>query len=348
MADTLDDLDKEFFPSAGKAWKPSGASTEPKSLDDLDRQMARRLKSAQQTYQSNEPEEVKPISDDAFAGSTLQLGSLDTKIPLPNSTAKGLAQIGSGLADLPLGLRQILGKAGPSAAFTINGITGGRNGRELYLYNSTAQSWTFANESGVDATPANRITTTTGSDVAQTGPSWAFIIYDSETSRWVLRSVTVAAAVSLANPTGTIGLAAVNGVAVTAMRSDGSPALSQDIAPLWAGHHRFSNGFTLVQSGTTTLTSDNTSVPVNGASTRQIASDNAVATSRTFTIPPGLFAGQICILQWSGTNAGELADDGTDGGAAMRLSVSWLPTQYDTLTIQYNGTDWLELARSTN
>jgi hypothetical protein len=44
-----------------------------------------------------------------------------------------------------------------------------------------------------------------------------------------------------ANPTGTVGLAAVNGVAATSMRSDAAPALSQAIAPTWTGVHTFDN-----------------------------------------------------------------------------------------------------------
>jgi hypothetical protein len=43
-----------------------------------------------------------------------------------------------------------------------------------------------------------------------------------------------------ANPTGTIGLSAVNGVATTFLRSDAAPALSQAIAPTWTGKHTFS------------------------------------------------------------------------------------------------------------
>lgn len=43
-----------------------------------------------------------------------------------------------------------------------------------------------------------------------------------------------------ANPTASVGLAAVNGVATTAMRSDAAPALSQTIAPTWTGQHIFS------------------------------------------------------------------------------------------------------------
>lgn len=42
-----------------------------------------------------------------------------------------------------------------------------------------------------------------------------------------------------ANPTGTVGLTAVNGSATTYMRSDGAPALSQAITPTWTGAHTF-------------------------------------------------------------------------------------------------------------
>lgn len=44
-----------------------------------------------------------------------------------------------------------------------------------------------------------------------------------------------------ANPTGTIGLSAVNGSASTFLRSDGAPPLSQTITPTWTGSHTFNN-----------------------------------------------------------------------------------------------------------
>ncbi len=45
------------------------------------------------------------------------------------------------------------------------------------------------------------------------------------------------AAVSGANPSASVGLAAVNGSAATFMRSDGTPALDQGIVPTWTGKH---------------------------------------------------------------------------------------------------------------
>lgn len=47
-------------------------------------------------------------------------------------------------------------------------------------------------------------------------------------------------ATAFANPTASVGLAAVNGAATTAMRSDAAPALSQSIAPTWSAQHIFS------------------------------------------------------------------------------------------------------------
>lgn len=52
---------------------------------------------------------------------------------------------------------------------------------------------------------------------------------------------------TFANPTGTVGLTTVNGVATTALRSDAAPPLSQAIAPTWTGAHVFSSVFAATQ-----------------------------------------------------------------------------------------------------
>lgn len=49
---------------------------------------------------------------------------------------------------------------------------------------------------------------------------------------------------TVANPTATVGLTAVNGTATSAIRSDGAPALSQSIAPTWTGNHIFNGTVT--------------------------------------------------------------------------------------------------------
>lgn len=54
--------------------------------------------------------------------------------------------------------------------------------------------------------------------------------------------ITVLPAGVFANPSASIGLTANNGSATTAMRSDGTPALSQAIVPTWTGLHTWTNG----------------------------------------------------------------------------------------------------------
>lgn len=72
------------------------------------------------------------------------------------------------------------------------------------------------------------------------------LTYDATTNAFGCNSISGATG---ANPTGTIGLAAVNGSAATFVRSDGAPALSQSIAPTWTGAHIFRGAVT--RGGTT-------------------------------------------------------------------------------------------------
>jgi trimeric autotransporter adhesin len=79
--------------------------------------------------------------------------------------------------------------SGPSGAFTINGIAGGRDGKVLVIYNGTGQDCTFANQSGIDPAPANRIICMTGADESTTGNGAATLIYSGSASRWLLISL---------------------------------------------------------------------------------------------------------------------------------------------------------------
>lgn len=86
--------------------------------------------------------------------------------------------------------------SGPTTNFTINGISGGRDGRRLYIQNSTGYQMTIANDSGVDPTAANRILTGVGGDlVMSNNPTFLAFTYDSAANRWIVQtfsgSVTV-------------------------------------------------------------------------------------------------------------------------------------------------------------
>lgn len=88
------------------------------------------------------------------------------------------------------GERNYINVSGPTAAFTINGITGGTDGRKIIVQNSTGFSLTIANDSGVDPASSNRIKTGTGADVTVTNnPASLTFIYDTGVSRWILQSI---------------------------------------------------------------------------------------------------------------------------------------------------------------
>lgn len=73
-----------------------------------------------------------------------------------------------------------------------------------------------------------------------------------------------------ANPTASLGLAAVNGSATTWMRSDGAPALSQAIVPTWTGLHTFApaSGVAVIALGVATA-GQGTAIKLLGSSAAQ-------------------------------------------------------------------------------
>lgn len=83
-----------------------------------------------------------------------------------------------------------------------------------------------------------------GADTSHTRTSLATYADLADTAL-VLRGLIGGGGASPGNPTGTIGLTAVNGSAATFMRSDGHPALSQAIIPTWTALHTFSGGVAL-------------------------------------------------------------------------------------------------------
>jgi hypothetical protein len=103
-------------------------------------------------------------------------------------------------------------------------------------------------------------------------------------------TLSVSGGASGANPTGTVGLAAVNGVATTFMRSDAAPPLSVAITPTWTGLHTFSGGVTA--TGAINLTGGTVTVPTIAGSTDSTTSAastafvQAVATSKASTTTP--------------------------------------------------------------
>lgn len=93
-------------------------------------------------------------------------------------------------ASVPVGTNVFAEVSGPTAAFTINGISGSpnRDGKFLIILNQTGFNMTIAHDSGVDATAGNRIFSMTGADRTTTGNGSALLIYSGAASRWILLS----------------------------------------------------------------------------------------------------------------------------------------------------------------
>lgn len=94
------------------------------------------------------------------------------------------------------------------------------------------------------------------------------------------------AGTSGADPTASVGLTAVNGVATTYLRSDGAPALDQGIVPTWTGTHTFNNGVTTGTGSTAgTVFTYNSLTTGNGAdvSSSSVTSGNVVSIAATGT-----------------------------------------------------------------
>lgn len=80
--------------------------------------------------------------------------------------------------------------SGPSGAFSIDGFTGGRDGRYAIIENISGQTMTINNDSGLDPAATNRIYTGTGSAiVTSTDPGIVQMIYDSSLTHWIIMSV---------------------------------------------------------------------------------------------------------------------------------------------------------------
>lgn len=92
------------------------------------------------------------------------------------------------------------------------------------------------------------------------------------------------------------------------------------------------------------LTADNQAVTPGSSTVIQLSSDDATSTNRTFTLSAtGAITGQIYVIIAPATNACEIADTGI-----QKLSATWTSTADDTLTLLFDGTNFIELTRAAN
>lgn len=103
--------------------------------------------------------------------------------------------------------------------------------------------------------------------------------------------------------------------------------------------------YTLAQAATVVaVTGDNQAVTPGTSTFITFTSDDATGTNRTITLSAtGATVGERYTLVAPATNALEMADSGT-----AVLSAAWSPNANDTLTLIFDGTNFLEVSRSAN
>ncbi len=155
--------------------------------------------------------------------------------------------------------------------------------------------------------------------------TWSF---NSNTNE-LTAAYTGAGSAGSANPSASVGLTAVNGVAVTWMTSDSAPALSQTIIPTWTGLHTFSAGLT-VSGGTTTISGHTLVLSANATVGGTNTGDQVLPVGANPSVSVGLAAVNGSAGTWMRS----------DGAPALSQAIvpTWSGAHTFSATLTGNGT----------
>jgi hypothetical protein len=113
-------------------------------------------------------------------------------------------------------------------------------------------------------------------------------------------------------------------------------------------------GAVTTRLSTTMLTTDDQVVVVDNSSYRQVISSIGDPASRDFRLTQGLAPGQMLTLEGAGTGRSRLTDnsacrnpENTADAGNLRLDGDYVFTINSTLQLMFNGTDWVEVNRTT-
>lgn len=144
---------------------------------------------------------------------------------------------------------------------------------------------------------------------------------------------------TFADPSASIGLSMIPGVATTAMRSDGAPALSVAIIPTWTGTHTFNNSSTysaLFTGGNTGFGADtpNAKIHVLGDAGTEVAAISGVAAwfQRSATTSANMYVG---FVSGNAASAGLLLGDTDD----QDIGMVWYDNTDNSLHLRANNAD---------
>jgi len=141
-----------------------------------------------------------------------------------------------------------------------------------------------------------------------------------------------------ANPAASVGLTAVNGTATTYLRSDGSPALAQNIVPTWTGAHTFNAGETVTAStgvplnvNASTTPGDQIAVNANVNQGIQISAINSSTGTAASAIVESVGNTGAAIIEATGSGStASLAGGGATGAVGNFGTLGTLPLQFFT------------------
>lgn len=186
---------------------------------------------------------------DVAVGSYLRSGGVGadplwSTVTLPNAAVKGdlvfasAANVYSNLADVAAGSYLRAGGVGADPLWSTVVVPNTATLGDIWVSSAANVIVALAGNILVN----KRFLTQTGTGAVSAAPIWDVIAASDLPGSFA----------GFANPTGTIGLTAVNGSAATAPRSDSAAALSQGIAPTWTATHIFANATTALQLSSAT------------------------------------------------------------------------------------------------
>lgn len=118
--------------------------------------------------------------------------------------------------------------------------------------------------------------------------------------------------------------------------------------PYWGADYYFRIPGLVLTSNSATLTADDQTVDPSGKGRVQLDSDDTTAANRTFLVGPGDEAGHLLVINFVGSSSSacELRDDAAITGGNIRLTADWTPSADGTLSLIYDGADWIEIGRT--
>ncbi len=222
--------------------------------------------------------------------------------------------------NIVIGTSSFVRITGPSAAYSVTGITGGVDGKILVIYNSTAQTFTLSNE-GLTSTAANRVTSLSSlGDIVINGKGAVKLIYSAADSRWLVLSASTTVSVST---TGQI----IKRIATDETYSN-STALHNDLylaVAIPANDSMKIEGYVDAKDNTAAKFAKIAfTLPAGATMNIMVLTDNATAVQQDFLKTSGTATAAID-LNPTGTNEQGILFFGTvvTGGTAGNVQLQW-------------------------